>query len=83
MAGWESWGRARTVQGRRMGAMLVDEVADFGKDALAEFDAQQTRAGRLEEGGFKSLENVVGKIGLAPEQAQQRGAVGWKFVVAG
>lgn len=63
--------------------LLVDEVADVGKDALTQFDAQQPRTDWGAEVLFKTLEDGIRQIRLPPQQSQQRRAIGWALVVPG
>ena len=44
--------------------LLVDEIADVGEDAVAQFHAQQARIGRGAEALFKALKHLGGKIRL-------------------
>jgi len=62
---------------------LVDEVADVGQDALAEFDTKKAGVDPGLQGDFKALQDSGRQICLLAEELEQSLAVGGQFVVAG
>ena len=64
--------------------MLIDEIAHFRQDVIAQLDAQEVRV----EGGmhslFKTLDDRSGQIRSLPAQhPYQRGAISGVFAFAG
>ena len=70
--------RRRQVVGARKhwGPSLVDEVADVGEDAFAEFDTEEAGVDPGLQGDFKALQDGGRQVGLLAEQLEQRLAVG-------
>ena len=71
------------VQAGGSNAVLVYEVADLGKDAVAEFHAEKSRAERGAQALFKTFEDRSRQVRLLPKHLQQGSAIGWILVVAG
>src|SRR3569833_1229349 len=68
---------------RRSEPVLVDEVADPFEDAVVHLHPEQARIEPCANVVFEMLEDGAGKIGLCAKHPDQRGTIGWVFVIAG